>query len=170
MYGDDASRRKRLGGNCLLGSVVAAGLIVAAGGALAAGADAGAQPTKAAYGVIFQIDQGRPGAIKKTLNNIKNILNDPRFKGRKLRVELIANAKGFAVYVKGNGFEQELRQLKADGVELAECANTLRELHVDRSNLYGFITVVPSGMGEIVIREGQGWAYIHPSAPPANQL
>jgi uncharacterized protein len=168
MYSDHASRRGSLRTKQMLGSLMAASLIMAPGGALAAGA--GAQPTKAAYGVIFQVDQGGQGAIKKTLNNIRNILNDPRFKGRKLRVELIANSKGFAVYVKGNGFEKELRQLKADGVELAQCANTLRELHVDQHDLYGFITVVPSGMGEIVIREAQGWAYIHPSAPPSNQL
>jgi uncharacterized protein len=160
MYSDHSSRRGSLRTKRMLGSVMAASLIIASGGALAAGA--GAQPTKAAYGVIFQVDQGGQGAIKKTLNNIRNILNDPRFKGRKLRVELIANSKGFAVYVKGNGFEKELRQLKADGVEL--------ELHVDQHDLYGFITVVPSGMGEIVIREAQGWAYIHPSAPPSNQL
>jgi uncharacterized protein len=168
MYNEDASRKRSLCSNRMLASVMAGSLIIASGGALAAGA--GAQPTKAAYGVIFQVDQGGQGAIKKTLNNIKNILNDPRFKGRKLRVELIANSRGFAVYVKGNGFEKELQQLKADGVELAQCANTLRELHVDQHNLYGFITVVPSGMGEIVIREAQGWAYIHPSAPPSNQL
>ena len=133
-------------------------------------APAGAQPTKSSYGVIFHIDQGGQHAIKKTLNNIENILKDPRFEGRKLHVELLANSKGFAVYVKGNGFEKRLRQLQADGVELAQCANTLRELHIDRHNLYGFITVVPSGMGEIVLREAQGWAYIHPSAPSENQL
>lgn len=167
MYSKNAARETGLSRHRALGVLVAVSLIMATGAAFAA---TGAQPTKAAYGVIFQIDQGGQGAIKKTLNNIKNVLNDPRFKSRGLRVELIANSKGFAAYVKGNGFERELRQLKADGVELAQCANTLRELHVDRHDLYGFITVVPSGMGEIVIREGEGWAYIHPSAPPANQL
>ena len=136
----------------------------------AAGAPAGAQPSKSEYGVIFQIDRGDQATIKKTLNNIENILHDPRFKGRALHVELIANSKGFEVYAKGNGFENKLKQLKADGVQLAQCANTLRELNVDRHDLYGFVRIVPSGMGEIVIREGEGWAYIHPSSPPANQL
>ena len=64
-----------------------------------------------------------------------------------------------------NGFEKRLRDLQAHGVMLSQCANTLRELHVDRGNLYDFIRIVPSGMGEITIRESQGWAYIHPSAP-----
>lgn len=125
----------------------------------------GAVPNKAQYNVIFHLDAGGTPAIKKTLNNIENILHDPRLAG-KLHVELIANSKGFDVYVKNNGFEDKLKHLQAEGVILAQCANTLKELHVDRNDLYPFISIVPSGMGEITIREAQGWAYIHPSAPP----
>jgi intracellular sulfur oxidation DsrE/DsrF family protein len=96
---------------------------------------------------------------------VENLLHDPRFKGKTLRIELLANSKGFAVYVKHNGFKKRLEGLQAHGVILSQCANTLRELHVDRGDLYGFINIVPSGMGEITIRESQGWAYIHPSTP-----
>lgn len=150
---------------------IAAGLALAAGLATAAHAAegfTGAQATRAHYGVIFQLDAGGNGAIKKTLNNIENLLGDPRLKG-KVRIELIANSKGFDVYVKNNGFEQKLRHLQEQGVMLAQCANTLRELHVDRKDLYPFISVVPSGMGEITLRESQGWAYIHPT-PPGESL
>lgn len=129
----------------------------------------GAVATKSAYGVIFHIDAGDEATIKKTLNNVENLLHDPRFKGKKLHVELLANSKGFAVYVKHNGFEERLKDLQAHGVMLSQCANTLHELHIDRGNLYNFISIVPSGMGEITIREAQGWAYIHPSTPE-NQL
>ena len=116
------------------------------------------------YGAIFQIDSGGNGAIKKTLNNIENLVNDPRVKGH-INVELIANSKGFDVYVKNNGFEKKLEHLKKEGVILSQCSNTLRELHVPRDHLYSFITIVPSGVGEITLRQAQGWAYIHPTAP-----
>ena len=147
-----------------------AALTLAAG--LAAGAHAaepfrGAQATRDHYGAIFQIDSGSQGAIKKTLNNIQNLLGDPRLKG-KIRIELIANAQGFAAYVKNNGFEDRLKQLQAQGVILAQCSNTLRELHVDRNDLYPFISIVPSGMGEITLRESEGWAYIHPTPPDSS--
>lgn len=137
-------------------------------GAMNAAADEafqGAVADKAHYGAIFQIDSGDEDGIKKTLNNIENLMHDPRLAG-KLSVELIANSKGYNAYVIGNGFEQKLRHLQEEGVILSECANTLHELHVDRKDLYPFITIVPSGMGEITIRESQGWAYIHPSSPP----
>lgn len=121
------------------------------------------------YGAIFQLDSGGDHAIKKTLNNIENLLKDPRVKGH-IQIELLANSKGYDVYVKNNGFEKKLRSLQKDGVILAQCANTLREKHVDRKDLYSFIKIVPSGVGEITIRESQGWAYIHPAPPPPNTL
>lgn len=130
---------------------------------------AGATADKAHYGAIFQLDSGGEGAIKKTLNNIENLLHDPRLAG-KVSVELIANSKGFSVYVKGNSFEKQLRHLQEQGVILSQCANTLRELHVDRQDLYPFVSIVPSGVGELTIRESQGWAYIHPTPPEAEPL
>ncbi|OIQ89933.1 DsrE/DsrF-like family protein [mine drainage metagenome] len=154
--------------------VVAATALFAAGlpGAAAAGSGDdfhGAAATKAQYGVIFQLDSGGNAAIKKTLNNIENILHDPRL-AKKLKVELIANSHGFDVYVKNNGFEDKLRHLQQQGVILAQCNNTLKELKVSRNDLYPFISIVPSGMGEITIREAEGWAYIHPAAPNPNRL
>lgn len=160
-------------GVCTLGIPLAAGILAASLSLTAwAGSNGGfhgAIPDKNHYGAIFQLDSGGTPAIKKTLKNIENLLHDPRLSG-KLKVELIANSKGFDVYVKNNGFEQKLRDLQKEGVILAQCANTLKELHVNRSDLYPFINLVPSGMGEITIRESQGWAYIRPSAPESEQL
>lgn len=141
-------------------------------GAMSAGADGefkGAVADKAHYGAIFQLDSGSEGSIKKTLNNIENLLHDPRVAG-KIQVELLANSKGFNVYVKNNGLEPRLRHLQEEGVILAQCSNTLRELHVDRNDLYPFVSVVPSGVGEITLRESQGWAYIHPSPPESEPM
>lgn len=143
----------------------AVALVAASQQACAASAKAPAEPKPGAhYGAVVQLDNGGPLAIKKTLTNIENLVNDPRLKGH-ITVELVANSKGFDIYVKGNGFEERLKKLQQEGVILAQCANTLKELHVDRSDLYPFITIVPSGMGEITLREAQGWAYIHPGAP-----
>lgn len=148
-------------------AVVAAALGLSAGQALAGVSVPAKSNPHHEYGAIFQLDSGGDHAIKKTLNNIENLLGDPRVKGH-IHVELLANSKGYDVYVKNNGFEKKLEHLKKEGVILAQCANTLRELHIDRKDLYSFITMVPSGVGEITLRESNGWAYIHP-APPESQ-
>ncbi len=139
-------------------------LAVSAGAAAAPAPEFhGAQPEHKHYRVIFHVDTDAPGVFKKTLNSMRNVFDDPRLKGR-VEVELIANSRGYKIYESGNGLEEDLKALAARGAILAQCGNTLRELKVDPATLYSFIHVVPSAMGELVIRQGDGWAYIHPSA------
>lgn len=151
------------------GVCIAAALTLSCGSALAADFHGATAKPHHEYRAIFQIDSGSTGAIKKTLNNIENLLHDPRVAGH-IKIELIANSKGVETYVKGNNFEKKLEHLKKEGVILAQCANTLREQHIDRKHLYSFVSVVPSGVGEITLRESEGWAYIHPTPPSHESL
>lgn len=121
----------------------------------------GAQATLKHYNALYVINSKDVKKISGTLRNIKNALEDPRLKG-KLQVELIAFSDGVAVYEKDGPFEQTLKDLQAKGVSLAQCENTVRERHIDKDQLYPFISYVPSGNGEIIIRHYQGWAVVHP--------
>ena len=121
----------------------------------------GAKATLKSYKALYVLNSGDEKKITSTLRNIKNALEDPRLKG-KLEVELIAFGDGVAVYSRTGAFEQTLRELKARGVVLAQCENTVRERHIEKSSLFDFISFVPSGNGEIIIRQYQGWAVVHP--------
>lgn len=54
--------------------------------------------------------------------------------------------------------------LKAAGVRLLVCANTLRERKIDRGTLHGVgqDDIVPSGVAELARLQGMGFAYINP--------
>ncbi len=117
---------------------------------------------RARYRAIFHVDSNAPGVFQKTLNNVRNLLEDPRLKGQ-VEAEILANGGGYELYERGNGLEEDLRALAGRGVILAQCGNTLRALKIDPATLYPFVGVVPSAMGELVIRQGDGWACIHPS-------
>ena len=146
------------------GAALAAASMLAvsvAAGAFAQPAFTGAKAVKPEYKVIFQLDSAKPSTIKKTLGNVRNVLEDPRLTG-KVKVEFLANSMGYKVYLKGNPYKKALLALQARGVILAQCSNTLRELKVNKKTLYPFISFVPSAVGELTIREGNGWAYIHP--------
>ena len=121
----------------------------------------GAQATLGHYKALYYLDENDPKKIKITLRNIDNALEDPRLKG-KLEVELVAFADGYAVYDKNNPYGEMLQKLQKKGVILAQCNNTLVERHIDRTSLFPFINFVPSGNGEIIIRQADGWATIHP--------
>jgi intracellular sulfur oxidation DsrE/DsrF family protein len=121
----------------------------------------GAEATQAHYKALYFLDDIDPKKIKGTLRNIDNALEDVRLKG-KLEVELVAFGDGVAVYEKANSYEQTLLALQKKGVILAQCNNTIRERHIDTATLFPFISYVPSGNGEIIIRQAQGWAVVHP--------
>ncbi|WP_316841550.1 DsrE family protein [Pedobacter gandavensis] len=121
----------------------------------------GAKATKKHYKALYVLNNGEEKRINGCLRNIKNALEDPRLKG-KLEVELIVFGDGVAVYNKNNNYEATLKALQAKGVVLAQCENTLRERKIDKSELFDFISFVPSGNGEIIIRQAEGWAIVHP--------
>jgi uncharacterized protein len=52
--------------------------------------------------------------------------------------------------------------LQEQGVILAMCENTMRERKLSREQMLQFISYVPSGNGELIIRQQEGWAIIHP--------
>jgi len=122
---------------------------------------AGASATKKQYKAIYQLDQNDPHIIEKTFRNINNALSDSRLSG-KLQVELIAFSGGTNAYLKNSKYEEDLRKLIEKGVIVAQCNNTLKERNISRDSLYNFIAVVPSGNGELIIREQEGWTIIKP--------
>ncbi|MDQ6901456.1 MAG: DsrE family protein [Bacteroidota bacterium] len=121
----------------------------------------GATAPKKTYNAIFQLDTNDPKIIRKTIRNINNALNDERLKG-KLQIELIAFSGGTDAYLKGSEYENDLKDLVEKGVIVAQCNNTLKERKITRDQLFNFIAVVPSGTGELIIRQSQGWSVVKP--------
>lgn len=121
----------------------------------------GAKATQKKYHVIYQLDNSDPKVIEKTLRNLNNALTDPRLEG-KIEAELVAFSGGTEAYLKGSKYENDLKALVEKGVIVAQCNNTLREKKIARDQLYDFIAIVPSGNGELIIRQAEGWAIIKP--------
>lgn len=121
----------------------------------------GAVAKKKSYKALYVLNNAEEKHISGTLRNINNALEDPRLKG-KLEVELIAFGDGVAVYRKDGKFLDQLNMLRSKGVILAQCENTVRERKINKSDLFDFISYVPSGNGEIIIRSAEGWVIVHP--------
>ncbi|GLU53362.1 DsrE family protein [Dyadobacter frigoris] len=121
----------------------------------------GAVADKKLYKVVYQLNSDDEKVIKATMKNMMNALEDPRLKG-KLEAELVVHGGGVAVFKKDGPYEEQLKALQAKGVILAECENTLRERKISKDELFDFISFVPSGNGELIIRQQQGWAMVHP--------
>ena len=121
----------------------------------------GAQPKLDHYDALYVLNSSDDKKIGGTLRNMNNALEDPRLKG-KLHMELIVFGDGVAVYMKSGVYQEALKKLLARGVILAECSNTVRERKIDKNDLFDFVSYVPSGNGEIILRHYEGWAVVHP--------
>jgi hypothetical protein len=121
----------------------------------------GAVAEAKSYKAVYFINDSSARKIKSTLRNIKNALEDPRLKG-KLKVELVAFGDGVEMFKKINNYDTLLTTLQLKGVLLVQCLNTMKERKIDRNELWNFIGYVPTGNGEIIIRQAQGWTVIHP--------
>jgi uncharacterized protein len=121
----------------------------------------GALATQGQYRAIYQLDNNDPKIIEKTIRNINNALKDPRLSG-KLEIELVVFSSGTDALLKGSKYEDDVKALVEKGVIVAQCGNTLKERKINRDQLYDFIALVPSGNGELIIRQAEGWAVIKP--------
>lgn len=121
----------------------------------------GATANLKGYKALYILNSADEKKIKGTLRNINNALEDPRLKG-KLEVELVAFGDGVEVFEKSSHYDTLLTNLQKKGVLLAQCENTIRERKINKDDLWSFISYVPSGNGEIIIRQYQGWATVHP--------
>ena len=113
------------------------------------------------YKALYILNNADDKKIKGMLRNINNALEDPRLKG-KLQVELVAFGDGVDIFKKSTHYDTLLTSLQKKGVLLAQCENTIRERKISKDDLWSFISYVPSGNGEIIIRQYQGWATVHP--------
>lgn len=121
----------------------------------------GAEATKESYKAIYQMDSNNADVIKKAIRNIKNLIEDPRLKG-KVEVELVAFSGGTELLLKTSEYEAALRELITKGVIIVQCLNTLKERKLERSQFFDFVGFVPSANGELVIRSAEGWVIIKP--------
>ena len=121
----------------------------------------GASATKKYYRAVYQLDSNDPKLINQTLHNMKNALDDPRLKG-KLELELVVFSGGTVVFKKDQPYEADVLALQQAGVILAQCANSMKAYKLTKDDMLPYISVVPTGNGELIIRQTEGWVLVHP--------
>lgn len=111
------------------------------------------------YKVIFHVDEINKAAL--ALNNIKNLITD--LGNENLQVELLVNSEGVNMLLKAAlDYNDKIQELHTRSVVFSACANSMKGLNISKEQLYDFAQVVPSGVGELVKKQADGFAYIKP--------
>jgi len=113
------------------------------------------------YRVVFHLDEPSQCCADQVFRNIENLLDDQG--ENNVEVELVANGGGVKALVKGpDSHAEQIEPLAAKGVRFAACAHSLSQLEIARDTLLDSVAVVSSGVGELVKKQAEGWAYIRP--------
>jgi len=116
--------------------------------------------------VVYHINKADMNTIKAALRNVTNHINSPS--GPETQIEMAVHGGGIAMLTEALNDPQlqaAIDNVKANGVEIKVCANTLRGKNLDvAEDLYYTqeSEIVPSGVAHVADRQMEGWAYIHP--------
>jgi intracellular sulfur oxidation DsrE/DsrF family protein len=154
-------------------SVVLAGLVGLIGlSAIATAADGAKQK------VVYHVNGDDPKQQTGALRNVQNHINAVGKENLDLRVvmhgngvsmvllpEALGRVKGFKSANASPQMQATIDGLKDQGVQFKVCANTLKGRKVEMDNDLYMVEqadIVPSGVAELGILQGQGFAYIKP--------
>jgi intracellular sulfur oxidation DsrE/DsrF family protein len=113
---------------------------------------------KAEHRIVVQLSGKDTMEWKAAINNLKNLKQGW---GDHVAIELVAHGPGVGFLLSANSAQQEaIRSLKKQGVVFVVCENSLREKKTSKAEVMREADFVPMGIGEIVLRQEDGWTYI----------
>lgn len=82
--------------------------------------------------------------------------------GEQVIIEVLINGRAVGIFQKNNKILADIRILSEKGVEFTVCSNSMQHFGLEKADIPAFVGIVASGVGELVRREHEGYAYIKP--------
>jgi uncharacterized protein len=135
-------------------------LLSAAGAALTATEAAHAQtpPGAGKERVVIQVSTPDPKMWNQALNYLENLRD--LYGASKVDIELVALGHGIGVLKLDSTQGPRVADALKAGVQVSACEVTMRRQKLTREDMLPSIGYVPAGLGQIIQRQREGWAYI----------
>ena len=126
-----------------------------------------AEPEKPAadktHKVVFEVAIDGAENWQAALRNVENVQKS--LGAKTTEIEVVAHGKGVGMLLAKTSTENvelkaKLDQLHAAGVIFAACENTMKREKLVKKDLVELSTTVDSGVGEVIRKQEQGYAYI----------
>ena len=108
--------------------------------------------------IVFDFVKADTADFRVMVIQIKNVLKeDPN-----TSMEVVCYGPGLMMLVSDKtNVTNEMEELqKNPNVSFVACANTMRRLKVEKSQLVPFAKIIPVAMLELSMRQKEGWSYI----------
>lgn len=107
--------------------------------------------------IVFQLTNDDTLLHKAVMKQIRNIYKA----APNASVEVVCHNNGIKMLQTAQTNQADnIRELKARGVDFVACENTMRERKIKKEDLVPECRTVPAGIIEIVMKQEQGWSYI----------
>lgn len=78
-----------------------------------------------------------------------------------VQVEIVTLGKGVGILqTNDSDIKARLQALADKGDQIGICNNTCNAKHIEKKDLASYVTIVDSGVAEVVRRQEQGWSYL----------
>ena len=133
--------------------------VVALGASLAVAATA--QTASAAKSkVVLQVSDADPARWGLALNNAKNVQQE--LGAGKVDIEIVAYGPGIGMLKAEAPTANRITEAVQSGIKVVACENTMTTQKLTKADMHAAIGYAPSGVVEIMKRQGEGWAYVRP--------
>jgi intracellular sulfur oxidation DsrE/DsrF family protein len=110
--------------------------------------------------VVVHVDEASVERQRLALGNVANLLDDADAAGA--QVEIVCNGPAIAALTVESALATDLSALRARGVGLLACHNSMAAAGLSNEDLMIGVTVIPAGISHLVRRQHEGWAYVRP--------
>lgn len=111
--------------------------------------------------VLFHLDEGSAFRLKLVLSNIQNLLT--ALVEKEVEIECIVNGAGVKLFqLPKDSKHEENEKLVKRSVRFLICQHSLNVYDLTKEAILDVVEFVPSGVGELVKKQAEGWAYIKP--------
>lgn len=123
-----------------------------------------------AHHVVFHVDENDKARMNLVLNNAANVIKYYEGKGQKVEIEVVAYGPGLHMLRADSSpvaARLETFAMEYDNIAFAACGNTVAGMTKKEGKApqlldLGNVRVVPSGVVQLIERQGEGWKYIRP--------
>lgn len=110
-------------------------------------------------GVVLHLTEVAAGKHRAVLRNALNLLPEVE---PGTPIEVVVHGEAITLARPGQVTADALAEALDAGIVLVVCRNSLRSQDLTDADLVHGAVVVPSGVGHLVARQRQGWAYLRP--------
>jgi intracellular sulfur oxidation DsrE/DsrF family protein len=108
--------------------------------------------------VVVQLNSADTAAWGGVIGNIKNL---SKLWPDQLQIEVVVHGRALDFLVASKShLVNDVEQLSKKGIVFSACENTMGKYGITKQMLIPAVFTVPSGVGEVILKQEQGWSYL----------